>query len=496
MKTNKQIFLGNLPRKIYKGKECIDWINSVGEKVKFIYDDIEGYIQIINCNSTTQEIIIQYNEVEYKMAIRSFIEGRFGKLLGKHTKEFRYEIGQFLNNNKKDLIIIGREYRSKEKIRKNNKKCIENEKWYKYHCNKCGVELWIKESGLTRMIQCACCGANPKIIVEGINDIPTVAPWMVKYFQGGYDEAKLYSKASNQRIYPICPDCGRVKDSSIGINTIYMNKSFGCYCHDGISYPEKFMFNTLEKLLDTNFIWQYTKSNNDWCDKYKYDFYFEYNDEQYIIETHGEQHYTGGFERIKTNKYVKTLEETQEIDMVKKELALRNGIKEENYIVIDCRESSLDWIKQNILESNLNRLFDLSKIDWLNIEELSVTNLVKIACDYKRNNPELTTTEIGKIMKLGNHTISRYLSTGNELGWCEYSAQNEWDKLHSRLNKYGYSVEIFKDGVSLGTFPTGAELERQSEKLFGVKLHAWNILAVCKGERGSHWGFTFKFANK
>ena len=38
---------------------------------------------------------------------------------------------------------------------------------------------------------------------------------MVKYFQGGIDEARRYTYNSRQKIYPICPDCGRVKDKDI-----------------------------------------------------------------------------------------------------------------------------------------------------------------------------------------------------------------------------------------------------------------------------------------
>ena len=36
----KKIFLDNLPKKIHCKKECIDWMNSIGYKVRFIYDDI------------------------------------------------------------------------------------------------------------------------------------------------------------------------------------------------------------------------------------------------------------------------------------------------------------------------------------------------------------------------------------------------------------------------------------------------------------------------
>jgi len=56
----------------------------------------------------------------------------------------------------------------------------------------------------------------------------------------------------------------------------------------------------------------------------------------------------------------RAVEEEIENDRIKKELDINNGIKEENYIVIDCRCSDVDFINNN----KLNSLFDLSKIDW------------------------------------------------------------------------------------------------------------------------------------
>ena len=32
----KKVFLDDLPRKVYCGKECIDWVKSIGHKIKFI----------------------------------------------------------------------------------------------------------------------------------------------------------------------------------------------------------------------------------------------------------------------------------------------------------------------------------------------------------------------------------------------------------------------------------------------------------------------------
>ena len=101
-------------------------------------------------------------------------------------------------------------------------------------------------------------------------------------------------------------------------------------------------------------------------------------------------------------------------DKNKKELAIENGIKPENYIVIDCRYSELEFIKNNILHSRLNEIFDLNNIDWIKIGQDSEKSLVKEVCDYwhlhnEINNEGLTTTDLEKVFKLGKSTIIRIL---------------------------------------------------------------------------------------
>lgn len=310
---------------------------------------------------------------------------------------------------------------------------------------------------------------------------------MVKFFQGGYDEAKLYTKTSSKKIKPVCPDCGRVKSSFVSISNMYANHSIHCPCSDGVSYPEKFMFYLLEN-LDIKFFMQPNTNVFKWSKGFRYDFYIPKLN--CIIETHGEQHY------IEKTAFAKKLKEQQEDDRLKEQLARDNGIK--YYIVLDCRKSDLDWVKNSILNSELAKLFDLSKIDWLKFGEISYSNLIKKVCAIKKNNPNLTSTDISKLMKLSSVTILKYLKKGTKLGWCNYNPKEESAKAKEKSAKMAKErnskiVEIFKDDKSLGIFDSGHELARQSEKLFGVKLDNKHISDVCLGRRCHHRGFTFKY---
>ena len=297
----RKVFLDDLPRKGGNlGK--IDWENSAGFKVSFSYDNIEGEVEIIKYEKKSERLFITYNGKEFDINSTGFKNCRIGRILGKRTKEFKIKIGQVFKDDKRDLVITDREYRDRVDNKGNNK-------YYKYTCNVCGwTEGWILEGNLTgkRKHGCSCCRGFT--IVEGINDIPTTAPWMVKYFQGGYDEAKLYTKSCGKKIKPICPSCKNIREKFMTVNDLYMKKSIGCKCGDNISYPEKFMYNIL-KQLNIKFETQLSKTKFEWCKNKLYDFYLsEYN---CIIETHGRQHY----ERAKG--FYKTLEEEQENDRCK-----------------------------------------------------------------------------------------------------------------------------------------------------------------------------------
>jgi len=491
----RKVFLDILPHggKGKKGgnisNKCINWDYSKNFKIYFIYKDREGYIKIIDYERDKKNyILIEFNDKEDEVFTCDFQRCKIGKILGKATGDFKIEIGMIFKDNKRNITIT------------DAKKDEKGLKYYKYKCNECGFECgehystrdkiykeeyWITEGNLKDGKGCSCCCSSSHIVVKNINSIVITDPWMIPYFQGGYEEAKKYTARSNENIIPLCPDCGKVKSKKMRINTIYEHHSIACICSDKFPYPEKFVFSILIQ-LGLDFETQLNKSSFNWCKKYKYDFYFEYNNEQYIVETHGMQHYEEGFTHLKDSRMLK---EEQENDRLKKELALANGIKEENYIVIDCRKSTLEWINNSILNNEkMITKFDLSNIDWIQCSEFACINLVKKVCEIKHDNCEMTTTDIGNILNIKGQTARKYLKQGSEIwDWINYDAKEEMEKA------LGKKVEIFKDGISLGVFKSIIELERRSLEIFGVKLFNANIGKVCQGISGHHHGFTFKY---
>lgn len=497
-KVNRKVFVNNLPKwgKEGMGNEgTINWEKAIGYSVKFYYNKIDGEIIILNYDKYNHKLSIKYNEEIYDITTDKLKNCNLGKILKQNTSEFKIEIGTTFKDKKRDLTIVDREYRPKYKKDGSLK---QNEKWYKYHCNKDGYEDWMVEGNLQCGNGCSACSGY--VIIEGVNTVVDTDPWMIDFFQGGYDEAKLYNKwgsgnTENPKglIIPICPYCNRIKSKKISIGSIYQCHSIGCSCGKSISYPNKFAYNLLEQ-LEINFETEYSP---EWIKPKRFDFYFELNNNKYILEMDGSLGHGKG--NYKNNM---TKEESQSIDDFKDEQARLNGI----YVIrIDCKYDSNDrfeYIKQNVLkDKDLNNIFDLSKVDWLKVEEFSYSNLVKTICEYKKQNPNMTTTEIGKIFKFSNTTIATYLRKGDKFRWCTYNGYNEFIKNNLRNSeknriRNGKPVEIFKNYISLGIFPSCTKLDEQSEKLFDIKLDGKSISAVCTGSRKTYKGFTFKYISK
>jgi len=311
-------------------------------------------------------------------------------------------------------------------------------------------------------------GQDGSIKCHQCNLIFTTHPYLIKYLINKED-ALNYSSGSTKKILLKCPDCGYEKEKSI---YDLINKGFGCpKCSDGISYPEKFMFNVFEQLLNKYFQTQLTRATFKWCNNYRYDFYI--NKLKCIIETHGLQHY----EECKGN-WITPLLRIQEDDKAKEILARESGI--ENYIVIDCRFSKMEWIKNSIMGSELPNLLNFKEedIDWLKCHEYACHSLVKVVCDMW-NDGIKSVTGITKELNIGKETVRLYLKQGVKLNWCDYNPKEAlknkdyaykqviclttgeiYDSIKEASNKYsinGISMCCRKVKKSAGKHPTTGE---------------------------------------
>jgi ribosomal protein S27E/very-short-patch-repair endonuclease len=499
----QEIFLDNLPHGGKKNisNKRINWEKSIGYKVKFIYDDIEGWIEIINYNKKTRRLSIKYNKNIMDIGTGNFQNCQLGKMLNKITKEFKIEIGTRLKDEKRDITIINRKkipiYDEEGNIKYFNK-------YYKYKCNICGFdgckhyntkdssykeEFWVKESHLfgKKSVGCACCANSA--IVKGINDIATTHPCLVKHFVN-IEDAYNHSYGSSDKILVKCPNCGCKKEMKI---FDVANFKFSCSkCGDGIKYPNKYGFNLLEQ-LNLKFICEYSPK---WCNYFFknkirqgiYDFYFILNNKEYILEMDGHFHnrdnYMSG----------QTAEESKYIDGEKDRLANEHGIK---VIRIDCNYTDItkrfEYIKNSILNNDIMKiLFDLNKINWLNVEQFLLNTRVKEVCNLW-NSGIKNVTDITVITKLSSSAVRSYLKNGLELGWNDYNPKEESRKSAEKNNKL--KQKPLKCTTINKVYESITDCSKKSFIDFGINISQSSIGKSCRTNIPFK-GYEFKYITK
>jgi len=312
-----------------------------------------------------------------------------------------------------------------------------------------------------KRISCFVMGQNGSINCIQCNTISITHPELVKFLVNKNDSLK-YTIGERKKLTVKCINCGYEKKMYL-YNLI--RQGFGCpKCSDGIPYPEKFIFNILEQLLNDNFKVQLSKKDFKWCENYRYDFYIDKIN--CIIETHGLQHYE---EHINGNwNRNKSLKDIQENDKIKEQLAKENGIT--NYIVLDCRHSELEWIKNSIMNSKLPRLLNFKEkdINWLKCHEHACNSNIKKASDLW-NSGIKSTSQIAYILKVHISTVIRYLKQGTKLEWCDYNPKEEM-----KNNRYHIKVNCLTTGEIFNSITIAQE-----------KYNTYSISKVCKGKYNS-----------
>lgn len=356
----------------------------------------------------------------------------------KRDSKFYFNINDIVRWDDKSIVVLSQYHKNQEK-------------YYMVKCEKCGGRYDVREANIFHKRSCPYC--NGKRVLVGFNDIATTNPELKQYMLNQEDAYK-YLKYSAKRISWICPICKTiVKNKPISFITY---KGFSCpKCSDGISFPNKFMFNLLSQ---TNFDFEKEKSlfGNT---SMRYDFYIEKIST--IIEMHGGQHYIDAFGT--------TYEEVNKRDLEKRKFAINNGI--EHYIEIDARKSDFDFIKQNVTDSELSKFIDFSKIDWDICYQDTVKSIIPIVCELW-NEGYCNSEIIEKLPILDIATISKYLNIGNKIGLCNYNGIEGM--------KRGRKLVCHK--VKCSTNSKTFNSLKEAKEWCGLKSSS-GITACCKGYR-------------
>jgi len=341
---------------------------------------------------------------------------------------------------------------------------VHNKKNIDVKCLKCNGEWSPVPDSLLSGYGCPYC-SNQKILI-GFNDMWTTNQELAKLLanpEDGYN----YFQGSHKKVNWKCPKCNSViKDKSIA-----SIKSHGLSCKkcsDGVSYPNKIMYNIFNQ-LNIDFTPEYSPK---WLKSKRYDFYFKKYNIEYIVEMDGAM----GHGRYNTLSKM-TPEESLAIDKYKEDLAIQHNIK---IIRIDCVKSELEYIKNNILSSDLNTIFNLNKVDWLECHKLSLNSLVKTACELW-NTLEYSVKDIGILLKLNSSTIAGYLKKGTQIYWCKYNSEEE--RVKNLKNMTSKSIKATSKKVRcIETNQIFDSIMEASRKMNCSDPH---ISSCCKGKRNT-----------
>lgn len=333
------------------------------------------------------------------------------------------------------------------------------------HCDICGTE-WEDKPHYVLHSSLGCPECNKKYVHIGENDFATKAPHLIQFFKNK-NEASHITYMSHKLVDLVCPICG--SERTMSAFDLY-RQGFHCQCcGDGISYPNRLIRNVMSTFMVDKIKFEY---KDKWTNGKIYDVYFEINNEKYVIEMDGAQHYglSNGSSWIayKTN---------QKNDKEKDLLAIKNNV---NMIRIDCKMSRFSYIKKNIMNSKLCELFDFSLVDWTDCDIKSQKSILVSVCDYY-NKHHCSITEISHVFGLSTHTISSYLVKGNKLGICSLKV---YDTLKKPITAYCLSSGNSYDFQSIG------DCSDYLTKLFGYNYFGNEIGRACKTGK-PYKGFLF-----
>lgn len=455
---------------------CYDWRNCIGETIPYSYKGEQGTIDVLVYSHG--KLLCRCRDRFRLISASNLVNGNINTLVNKTGKQSHpvhkqlFQIGDKIKcgtEKSATVLLITDVYKREDGTRPELSKYPL---YYECQCQFCGGKFWKRQYQFT---ESGCPICNQYLVIPGINDIATTAPWMVDYFQGGESEAQQYTHSSTTKITPKCPDCGKIWNKQISIANLYSSHGFKCTCADTISYPEKYITCLLDQ-LEYEYIRQASTYELKFeCYNRHYDFYIP--DKSCIVETHGRQHYERGY------GHYRSAYEEQQNDLYKQELAINNGIQ--NYITLDCRNSRSQWIKSSVLTSELPRILHFSEedIDWQKCASYASSNIAYDVCKYYMEN-DVTYIDIMHHFHIGKHAVQTYIQQGAENGWCKY--------IHNTSVTSCKPIDVYLNGKYVCTSPSAKLLSRESEKLFGIYLNSSRITACVNHKIESYKGFTFE----
>ena len=396
-KTYSNFIKRNIKNQNYKHSSITDKIgeiryNNQGEKMTII-----KYYSYNNIDIQFEDGVISYNKCY----------GHFKKGLIKHPIKYEDSIAHYIEvelglnldyiwNWKKNKV-------NPHEIYKNSRNkiwvyCLEKD----YHNDNGGYEVLC--SNFTSLeSRCPYCNSKKVHYKDSLAyNYPNIAKMIaIEENNLTFDDCYDIACHSSKKFYFKCLDCNIISNKRKSLDSVIRQGHSCQYCSDGFSIPNKFMSNLLNQ-LNINFKSEYSP------------YYFRKNqhvdflltDYNIIVEMDGnygnhtkEYDYWRDFLNMKYGGY-----KTIRIDLTNDKM---------------YKKDLFNYIKEQIVKSELSNLFNLNNINWNHIWIMcQKSNTVKAWELW--NNGMYSTYEISKVLNVHQSTIIKYLKIGKNHNKCNY----------------------------------------------------------------------------
>jgi hypothetical protein len=480
----RKVFLDDIPRwdsGSHKGK--INWLNSKGYNIKFTYDDINGYLEIIDFISKGQKVIVLYKNKTNFVSVGQILKCQLKNILKEDIYNLELDINQKHYIDTRNLPISSNGIDWIEVTKRKMKipfkyddlfgeiQVVDYDK--SYLIVKYNSEIYKIYSG--SFLNGNIGAIIGKVLVDykyNINDIIETCTGHIKILN---KTIKINNRGDKRKAYDYkCLNCN---NEDIITEDHLLRRNGGCnVCCPS---PHKVLKGINDIATKTPWIINWL---NDINDAYKYTpksaKYIKFKcincghikkmcinqftsngfscpkcgdgvsyPEKFMIEVFQQlkidYQYQYSPNWIKPKRYdfyipyVNTIVETHGSQHYKETGGKWNKLikvqqtdlfkkelaltnKINNYIIINCGKSDCEYIKNSILNSKLTTLFDLSNVNWQQCHEYASNNLLKIA-SYLWNEKTHDTYKIAKTLNISLTTVLIYLKEGVKLGWCDYN---------------------------------------------------------------------------
>lgn len=481
----------NLPKK--KNGKTINWKESIGCIVPFgYYGEIHEFKVLEYIVEEKKYMLLLQREDEVQRVPLSCVKNiELAKLFSKIREEEAKKLQELKEKQAKELELQKQEELEAHRLKRTQEVIDALKEKHPNTIVKSEFVAWDKDMKL----QCAVCNhswdSNANNLLKGCggsckacrglevnnydqrNAIYYTHPHIARCLVNIQDAFTEVLTSSEKTLEFICRDCGTFHEKTKG-NVLYTNKVYCDNCSDGVKYPNKFIFSVISQLSKHYDITEIKREfSPEWANGRLYDIKFKFDNKYYIVEM------DGGFHFEDNGLSGQTVEESQHIDMCKDFYAVSHRYE---IIRIDCYYDKLSerfsYIRGNIIQSELSELFDLSYIDWNEVNKFSVSSLVVMVWDMINNN-DCTVCDVQEKFHISKSTVLSYMKLGKECGVIDVARRLKrkefvLKKLPKQKphNRDSHVIYVFKNGklAHEKSFANAKRLRDESEKIFGEKF--------------------------